>query len=351
MAFAKLECPDCGKVFRPAKPVPEGKRVKCPECGAGFVVGEDEPDEPVKKKKKDEQGAIKKGNKAAAVPQKSAKKEVPGKKPEKKAPVPQQPAAGGGEDDDGPMTYGFSKDEDDDDDKPEINYAPDTSIKDPRGPAQGIVMVPSNYMLMSGIVGFLGWIAVLIIILIPKVFPLTTDEPTGGKEKPAPMEKIDQGLGAVALDSDPPVSPKIKEKEEEAKKPSMLEIGGVNLGLLAMYSALIFILILSPIWLGMLWAGLIAYSAVKIQSLESRVWGIVGCILTMIPYGFFGVIVLVCLLVGILGNMVFDDRSTVAYLQWGVLAMFVLAEVATGAWTLVTLMKPEVVEGFEFEPE
>jgi hypothetical protein len=353
MELTKLTCPECGKVIKPARPVAEGKKIRCPKCDSVFVAGEDEPDEvvPVKKpkKKEAEDGAIKKSKVASA--EKPSKKDA-GKKPaaEKKAEKPPEKKPGlDDEDDDGPMTYGFVKEEKDED-TPDIDYAPDTSIKDPRGPAQAIVMQPTNYMLMSGIFGFIGYVILLCIILIPYLFPITNDDTTDVKN-PKPILNINQGLGAANLDMDPWEDPRAKEKEKEDLDKRLLLVAGVDLALLGLYAWYVFFLLLSPIFLGMAWCAVVAYSAVKVQSLESRVWGIVGSVMTMIPYCVGGLVVVLCILIGILGGMLFDDRAYVAYMQIGVLVIFVLAEVGTGVWVLVTLMNEEVIEGFEFVPE
>jgi hypothetical protein len=353
MELTKLTCPECGKVIKPAKPVAEGKKIRCPKCDNVFVAGEDEPDEdeaPAKKpKKKDADGAIKKSK--AAPPEKASKKDA-GKKPaEKKAPEkPPEKKSALDDEDDGPMTYNFTKEDKEDDDKPDIDYAPDTSIKDPRGPAQAIVMQPTNYMLMSGIFGFIGYVILLCIILIPVLFPISNDDTTD-KNNPKPILNIGQGLAAAALAEEPPDDPRAKDKEKEEADKRLLLVAGVDLALMGLYQWYLFLFLLSPIFLGMAWCALVAYAAVKVQSLESRVWGIVGSIMTMIPYCVGGLLIVLCVLVGILGGMLFDDRAYVAYMQIGILAILVIGELATGIWVLVTLMKEEVIEGFDFVPE
>src|SRR5947209_455540 len=49
MPVAKLTCPECSAVLKPAKPVPEGKKIKCPKCGTIFEArAEDNEPQPVK---------------------------------------------------------------------------------------------------------------------------------------------------------------------------------------------------------------------------------------------------------------------------------------------------------------
>src|SRR5439155_3918189 len=106
-------------------------------------------------------------------------------KPEPAAAAPKKPTD---DDDDGPATYDVvhdlepeeDEDEDDEDDedydddeerpkkekknKADLTFALDTSIKDPRGPAQALIIRPTNWLmifsainiLISGIMAFWG---------------------------------------------------------------------------------------------------------------------------------------------------------------------------------------------------
>src|SRR5439155_21717620 len=42
MPVAKLTCPKCKSILRPAKPLPSGKTVKCPKCGTVFKAVEEQ---------------------------------------------------------------------------------------------------------------------------------------------------------------------------------------------------------------------------------------------------------------------------------------------------------------------
>src|SRR5262245_60681239 len=117
MSLTKLVCPECSKVLRPAKPVEPGKKVRCPKCEAIFVAGEEEEDESNEIKVVEEEERPKKKKKAKA----KAKAE----------PAPDKNAASG-EDEEG--TYSLLRDNEDEE-KPEIEYAPEQTIKDLRGPA------------------------------------------------------------------------------------------------------------------------------------------------------------------------------------------------------------------------
>ena len=96
------------------------------------------------------------------------------------APAAKQPAAKKKpfqDDEDGPATYGVVKEPEDvrkeedpdyeDEDKPDITFGLDTSIQDPRGPASEMVAKPSNWLIRSGTIGFISWLLLLLIVLIP----------------------------------------------------------------------------------------------------------------------------------------------------------------------------------------
>src|SRR4051794_18900273 len=132
MALTKLVCPECSKVLRPAKPVAAGKKVRCPKCEFVFVAGEDE----------DEDGAEEEEERPKKKKPVAAKKEAPAKKA-----APTKKAAADGEEEEG--AYSLVGDNEDED-KPRINYAPDSSIKDLRGPAVLKLMPPTNKLTFSG---------------------------------------------------------------------------------------------------------------------------------------------------------------------------------------------------------
>ena len=50
------------------------------------------------------------------------------------------------------------------------------SIKDLRGPAASALVQPSNALIAVGGLGFFGWVACCILILIPTLFPIDNDD-------------------------------------------------------------------------------------------------------------------------------------------------------------------------------
>ena len=158
MATSRITCPDCRSVLKPARPLADGKKVKCPKCGKMFTtpglveeVVEVEEEQPRKSKA------------SAKKPKAAVKKTAP-------APAPKKTADDDGEDDGGGI-YGTVQDEEKaDEDKPQIEYAPDMSIKDLRGPAQAAVVRPSNYLLLIGGVSALLDILIICVCFWPMVF-------------------------------------------------------------------------------------------------------------------------------------------------------------------------------------
>jgi hypothetical protein len=370
MAVSRLICPDCETVLRPAKPVPEGKQVKCPKCGASFTAFafDEEPSE-----------APTIAKKPVKPPPSAVKKKANPAKPEPAKPTPKPTA----DDDEDGGTYGvikeeepeeeeeeeeedFDDDDDDDDDrrrsnrkrktsgkkKPDLSHVPDLSSKDPRGPAQEAVVSPSNMLMITGIVGFVGWLAFLVMIVIPAVFPLE-DEDKVEKDKPKQVLAIPRGVGGLSdqgLANEKPTEKEIKESKGPA--PSFITVMGYDFALFANYDWWMFILCLLPIFLGMGYAFTIAMGAAKIQNLDSREWGIVASIMAMLPLNAGGVLLVTLIVLEqfVLGNF-FDDPNTIFIVEIVWIVLICLGEAAAGVWSLLVLMREDVKEGFEFIPE
>ncbi len=332
MAVTKITCPECKTVLRPAKPLPPGKTVKCPECGNRFTTSGDEPEIQPKKPTRTAPNGEPDG---ARKPKKSADGKASPKKPETLKVKD--------DDDEGGGTYRF-EDAAQGEDKPDINYAPDMSIKDLRGPAQSALVQPTNAMIAVGAVGFFGWVALLILILIPTLFPIDNDE--GDKTKPPKsVIGLEHGLGAVQDEKDPPAELKV----DPARK-SMYELFGINFSTFGALGFL-FILILLPIFLGMTYCAFVTYGAVRIQNLEGYGWGIASNILMMVPLHSFGFMAATAMFCQFFLRMFSDDPSSVRGMLIGLMALEELICVGVGAWGLTTLLSEKVVKGFEYKPE
>ncbi|MFO0876976.1 MAG: hypothetical protein U0840_06350 [Gemmataceae bacterium] len=314
-------------MLRPAKPVAVGKKVKCPRCELVFVAGEDEDDEPRSK------------------PSKKAK---PAKKDVAPAKV-KEPAKK--KDDEDSETYGYIKEpEEDEEKKPKIEYAPDESIRDLRGPAIVKLTPPANKLQLVGMVGTAGWLILFVILLIPTVFPIKPDA-----TKPQPVMSIGPGLGAVNPQgggfggfggmmmggggASGSQGPKFEEE-----KPGFFEFYGYDL-------AIWFLILMVPMMLLCVYSAMVVAGGIKMQNLESRPFAIVGSVMAMFPMHTGGLQILTALIAGYIFGEMLEDRDFAAYIALALMSLEYLISLGVGIWCLVVLWDQTVIDGFEFDPE
>jgi len=325
----RITCPDCKSVLKPAKPVPDGKKVKCPKCGNTFTtpglveevfeVVEEADEAPPKAKGMDRKG------KAAL------KKKTGGAKPTAK----KKKRFDDDEESGGVYSFAGSTGQEENEDKPEINYAPDMSIKDLRGPAQAAVVKPSNHMLLLGGLSALASIFLICVSFWPMVFSehiLDHEEvleahykKTGDKDAATKIKGIPKDRKDLKKDDAATV-----EQEEDDRRTHLFILMGIS----------IFVLIYNAIEI---------VGAVKLQNLESRRWGIASSIMMLLPFGTGGL----SMLIGggfyfTLGALLFDDpdmRALYCYVLGGIVY---LIAIAVGVSSLRTLMSQEVIDGFEY---
>jgi hypothetical protein len=316
---AAIICPECHTTLRPAKPLRPGKSVKCPKCGAGFVVGGDEPAQspprakppsPVQKKPKHQETPV------AAV-----------------MPVDDDDEDGGG------GTYSFHASEKEE--GPNISYAPDMSIRDLRGPAVTAIIDPSNKLIIVGVLGFLGWIAFLVVLLIPLLFPLQTKE----ERQKALEARIREAELKRVVKPGIPLEP-IKIEDD----PSFFAVGSVDFRSVGEMSTVLAILCLLPPVLGMIYSAILCMGAVKIQNLESRDWGVISSIMAMVPINAGGMICFLAMVLNMALDFLFDGDFKYIVLGFFLVCYWGL-NLAVGIWMLTVLNKPEVIAGFEYVPE
>jgi predicted RNA-binding Zn-ribbon protein involved in translation (DUF1610 family) len=316
-----VTCPECGAVLRPAKPLRAGKSVKCPKCGAGFAVGGEEPQPPAAEKKTKPPSPVQKKPTSGLTPIASV-------------------ASNDDDDDDGGGgTYtvqGGAQDE-----AAPVNYDLDTSIRDLRGPAMQELVVPSNYLILVGTTGFLGWVAFLVILLIPLLFPLQTKEEKA-KQREA-KETADRLKGLLAPKAG--AAPK-KEEEED----SLFLVGDLDLRAIGDLRWYLIIPCLLPMILGMIYAATLSMGAVKIQNLEGREWGVAASVMAMVPLNVGGLLCMLTLVLNLALGFVFEGAF-----KWIALVFFLIIawglNIAVGIWVLTVLNKPEVIAGFEYVAE
>jgi len=269
MAVAKVECPECGKVLKPTKPLTPGKKVRCPKCDAVFTVpGAAEDEAPVVKE------AIRKAG--APAPKKAA----PAKPKTAPPPEPKKPSLD--EDDDG-GSYGIVKEpgevsEEEEEKKPKINYVPDLEVKDPRGPATLALALPSNVLMLIGALQFFGYLVGVAVATWPFMF---TEQ--GTSVTPLEARKEFERTHRKKVEGNQPQAAKKDEAEPEVKFEDLTT--KPDGGELAVFEELKE----EDTWRRIIWAigcvvgaalgGVTAFAAVKMQNLESYRWAWAAAIL------------------------------------------------------------------------
>jgi predicted Zn finger-like uncharacterized protein len=345
MPLAKLTCPHCRTTLKPAKPVPEGKTVKCPKCGETFKAGETETgSRPAARTKSD--AAAKKPTAAAA-----ASKAAPD------------------DDDDGGAIYGVVKDEaeerrkaeveerrrrrkrrklargedgeddedEDEEDKDDLtaHLLKSLKSKDPRGPAQETVVRPANWLLRTALLGFFGWVFYFIAFMLPVAFPT--------------YEKKEDAYSQMAKEIDAKEKTNAKDKKESKEiihwwsAESILHGGDPQRPDTVAWSVVLFLFVLM---LGVVQSAIIAAASMKMQSLESYKWAVWGCILAIIPLMMVPWWVLLTATFDLLDS-VFEFGET----AWMYAAVLFLWGPMVGGLCLSKVLQKHVRPGFEYKPD
>ncbi len=320
MPHAKLICPHCDATLRPAKPVQEGKTVKCPKCAKTFKAPDEEDapavkavaakakPAPAKKKAVDEDdddgGTYAVARDLAEEARKAAEEERRERKKRRRQ-----------EED-----YDPDEEDEDEDEEEDVGaqYLKNLKKTDPRGPAQEAVVGPSNWLLRTALVGFFGWAVTFVVFMIPVAFPNIDKK-----------EDVDPRTGRPIVEAGE------KDKKKEAPKPPVFELKMILAS--NWYVAGFVVLVM----LGMIHASLIAVGSVKMNSLESHGWGMASSILTILP---LHVLPVYYFLWSILEWIVDDAGVFVAMiiLLWGPIV---------GISCLLVLKKPGVKAGFEYRTD
>lgn len=327
MAASRITCPDCQSVLKPAKPVPDGKKVKCPKCGSTFtapglveeamgiidIVEEAESPRKAKKPGRKEKAGIKKARDDRPAPKK------------KKSPADSDEEESGG-------IYSYISDPDANEDKPEIEYAPDLSIKDLRGPAQEAVVKPSNYMLLLNGLGCLCNLFLICVMFWPMVFSESSVDYYTVLEKHYKSQGTKEAEGKIK--GIPKEYKDLKDEEKaivEAEEEKDHEWRFYKMG------GFIFLLIYNAVAI---------IGTVKMQNLESRAWGIASSIMSLLPFSAAGMGALIGGLFYKLGSWLLDELAE-PY-AWGLAVLVYLLAIGVGVWSLRTLMEKKVIDGFRY---
>jgi hypothetical protein len=229
----QYECPECGAKVKLPQEAPAGHPIRCPVCQATFPAGA-----PV----------------VSATARPAAQAAGPVAKPAAARPAAAKPAAGPvakptarpnivEDDDDGAVPYGVKKESEEErrlaeKNKPRFTETRDKFKRSARGPAQALLVLPTNLLVAEGsITAMLGLFIAFVYGPWNLIF---TDAP------PSDEEYID----------------------------SLVEI---FVGLVLF-----------------LWGALICLGASKMQGLESYAWALVGCVMGIFPLlaGIFGLVTL-----------------------------------------------------------
>jgi predicted Zn finger-like uncharacterized protein len=361
MSAQKLTCPECSTVLRPAKPVAPGKKVRCPRCDNVFTARDDDEDDdaheaPTMKPAARAKASSSRTGTSAKSSSKAGGGKTAAKSKKQEPPKDEKPKE---------EVYGVVKDEDEDmievDDgkggkekkrKPKIDYAPDTSIKDLRGPAVAMLVTPGNYLAGAGFIGAVGWLTLIVFLIIPAAFPLIPD-------KKEDVLQIDEALGAIYQirmfggvmmgGGNVQQGDAVKFQDEER---GFFEVFGLDLW--SMVGALPWYYFwpgLIPFVLMMLVSGLVAYGAIQMQNLESRRWGIAGSILAMLPMATGGIQIVTIMVAQFFLAMIIDDWDFIQIVAIIIASAEWVASVAIGIWALTKLLNEEVIAGFEYVAE
>lgn len=344
MASARITCPDCKSVLRPAKPVPDGKKVKCPKCGNTFTtpglveeIFEVEAVEELPRKKASAKKEPEKKKKAAV------KKASSDKPPPKKTAYEEEEEESGG-------IYAFvasdrpkveGDEEEEEESRPEINYAPDMSIKDLRGPAQAAVVKPSNLMMLIGGLSALSNIFLICWSFWPMVFSDSVVDYY--KVLKAHYKDDKQALQRIeGYKEFKDVKDKDLDIVQEANEAAVYDfwVGGFPpMGRLWMMGFFILMLIYNAI---------ATMGAAKMQNLESRRWAIAASIMMLLPMGCSGLSDLIYLGFDFLETMTGLLGELSSVYATGVGSLPYLASIYVAVMSLRVLFSQAVIDGFEY---
>lgn len=344
----KVSCPACEAVLRPTKPMTPGQKVKCPKCGNGFtfkgpVAEEDDAppapgarrppvarrDQPTSVLPNRDKGDPRREAKADKGKPAAAKKRSETRTTE----LPPQPRQKRESDSDEIATYGVLGNEEQGKEA-KVNYAPDRSIRDLRGPAAEAVTNPSNKLIFAGGTGLLGWLILLMVLMFPVIFPPDADP----KNLPESL-RFTSALGIVALTTDPPDGGKVKPEDEDA---SLYRVHGIDL-IQMLKSPAVLAAFIALCVAGMTYSAVMAVGAVKMQNLESRHWGMAAAIMVIFPLNIGGMLILTYLALNLMLGSVYVSVFSLT-MEW-------ISNIALGIWILMILTKDEVVAGYEYVPD
>ncbi len=336
MPLAKLVCPKCRATLKPAKPVPEGKTVKCPKCEETFKAGgkpsaEKDP-APAKKSAAAAKSAPVEETEAEtyAVLKDEDEERKKAAAEERKQRKKKRKRADGEDDED------EDEDEEEEEEEKDIasEYLESLKPRDPRGAAQETIVGPANWLLRTALIGFFGWVGYFVAFTLPIAFPNRPNKDEAEQAAFAPGKKEE------------------KKKEKKQAFHFWTAEGILHGGKtedqnedFEAWSIIVFVLVLI---VGLAQVAAIANASVKMQSLESYKWGLWGCILAIIPLITLPWFVFITFLFDLADWLLEMDIGETCWMIG--LVAFAWGPVV-GGLCLKQFLQPQVKPGFEYKPE
>jgi hypothetical protein len=324
MASARITCPDCKSVLRPAKPVPDGKQVKCPKCGNQFLTP----------------GLIEEAEEHPRKQTSSQKAKAAIKKASGPMPPPKKTAQDDDDDEGGIYSFVGAKESGEEDEKPEIVYAPDMSIKDLRGPAQEAVVKPSNLIMLISGLSALSNIFLFCWSFWPMVFSESVVDWQAVLSKHYKKLEDKNAVGRVeGFKEFKDLKDKDLEIVQQANEDAISQFPTGRVWLMGGFFLLL------------IYNAIVMVGGVRMQNLESRRWGIASSVLMFLPMGSGGLSCLFALGVSFLEQMLGFFGDVTMFYMIVVAAASYLASIYVGYLSLRTLLSQEVIDGFEYVAE
>ena len=356
--MAKLKCSECEAVLNLAKAPTPGKKVRCPKCQKIFTVPG--PD----------------GEEAEAITREPAPKAAAGKPAAKAAAAAPPKPALTAEEEEAQGTYGFldtgETEEEREKNAPKIEYAPDLTVKDPRGKAIAILAKPSTMLLAdAGVITLIG-LLVACVGVWPFAFAETVANPDIAREVSLKIEKQinaeSQGKppksttkelkAKILKEKDPDklaemVDPLIARAERSEDYTESLPFEEFKKGDPVAYA--IWELMedretTTHIWMmvvgvPLIFYGLVVgYGGVMMQTLHNKTWSIVAAGMA-IAYALGGIVFVIIRMSDLPEESGFMD-----YIINMALVMFHGAIAGAGGYAMMTIFDPKVQEGFLYDP-
>lgn len=332
MASPTLDCPHCKAVLRPANPVPAGKKVACPKCKQSFTAGGEGPAPAPKPKPADDEDNSISSYGVSAVDD---------------APYEEPEAKGAG---DGKKKKKKKKEE--------INYGPDNTLKDLRGPAIGVVTpISNNYLWHCAIMIVLAFASMMIGVW-PFIFadrlltPMQSlkefytakiaAEGKGGNSqwtqrlKDAELDKLEW---PIPVDRN---GKKVREpdygKSEMNKEEA--DAGEAYIGRAEKPTRLAWVI---SSFVVLAWAFVMAIGGVKMVTLESYGWAMTSAIMALVPVNLLGWLMLIWKPWDLLHEDLF------CWISFYILPIMNIFSILFGIWMLTALTDQKVIDGFNFK--